>query len=139
MAEANTTLWWAAFLLITFAFLNWVHSVTFYETLVQFPGGATSAGVMKCLQAVLVFVLTDLAFCGKMGGEELCFSTSKFISLATVVGGVIGYGIATQQKQAIMDHIGPVSVSSKEHRDRRIVYGCIESQDHDSKLDAVMS
>ena len=140
MAEANTTVWWAMFLLITFAFLNWVHSVTFYETLVQFPGGATSAGVMKCLQAVLVFVLTDLAFCGKMGGEELCFTKSKFISLATVVGGVISYGIATQQKQAIMGrHVGSVSVPSKEHRDRRIVYGCIEGQDHDLKLDADMS
>jgi drug/metabolite transporter (DMT)-like permease len=97
--EANTPLAWAVALLVGFAFLNWVHSVTFYETLVHFPGGATSAGVMKGLQAVVVFVLTHLAFCGRTGGEELCFTKPKFISLITVVGGVIGYGIATQQKQ----------------------------------------
>lgn len=99
MEEANTPLTWAIALLVAFAFLNWVHSVTFYETLVHFPGGATSAGVMKGLQAVMVFVLTHLAFCGKTGGEELCFTKTKFISLITVVGGVISYGIATQQKQ----------------------------------------
>jgi drug/metabolite transporter (DMT)-like permease len=99
MEEANTPLTWAIALLVAFAFLNWVHSITFYETLVHFPGGATSAGVMKGLQAVVVFLLTHLAFCGRTGGEELCFTKQKFISLITVVGGVVGYGIATQQKQ----------------------------------------
>lgn len=98
MEEANTPLAWALSLLVVFAFLNWVHSVTFYETLVHFPGGATSAGVMKGLQAVMVFVFTHLAFCGRTGGEEMCFTKPKFISLVTVVGGVISYGVATQQK-----------------------------------------
>jgi drug/metabolite transporter (DMT)-like permease len=139
MAEASTTILWATVLLITFGFLNWVHSVTFYETLVHFPGGATSAGVMKGLQAVLVFVLTDLSFCGKIGGAEMCFSNSKFISLTTVVGGVISYGIATQRKQSFMDDVGSAVVSSKEQRDRRIVYSCIDSEDHDLELEAEMS
>ncbi len=98
MQEANAPLSWVLSLLFVFAFLNWVHSVTFYATLVHFPGGATSAGVMKGLQAVMVFLFTHLAFCGRTGGEEMCFTKPKFISLVTVVGGVISYGVATQQK-----------------------------------------
>ena len=58
------------------------------------------AGVMKGLQAVLVFVFTHFAFCGRTGGAEMCFTQAKFISLITVAGGVIGYGIATQEREA---------------------------------------
>lgn len=97
--ESGTTTTAALFLLLLFAFCNWVHSITFYKTLIHFPGGATSAGVMKGLQAVLVFLLTDWAFCGRTGGKEMCFSTSKMISLFAVSGGVISYGFFTQRNQ----------------------------------------
>jgi hypothetical protein len=43
---------------------NLVHCVTFQLTLKHSPGGATSAGVLKGLQAVMVFVVTSLVFCG---------------------------------------------------------------------------
>jgi drug/metabolite transporter (DMT)-like permease len=95
--DAGTTVVSALFLLVLFAFCNWVHSITFYQTLIYFPGGATSAGVMKGLQAALVFMLTDWVFCGRTGGDEMCFSTSKMISLFAVSGGVVGYGFFTQQ------------------------------------------
>jgi drug/metabolite transporter (DMT)-like permease len=97
--EAGTTVVGALGMLLVFALMNWIHSITFYETLIHFPGGATSAGVMKGLQAVLVFCLTHLIFCGRTGGDELCFTLTKFVSLLTVVGGVISYGVATQQNQ----------------------------------------
>jgi drug/metabolite transporter (DMT)-like permease len=139
MAAANTTVIWATLLLIMFGFLNWVHSVTFYETLVHFPGGATSAGVMKGLQAVLVFVLTDLAFCGKTGGEELCFTRSKFISLVTVVGGVVSYGLATQQKQALADHVGLTRAWSTDSPGRGVFYESIGDQDPDIEIEAIKS
>jgi drug/metabolite transporter (DMT)-like permease len=135
MQEANTTLLGAMVLLLLFSFLNWVHSVTFYETLVHFPGGATSAGVMKGLQAVLVFGLTDLAFCGTTGGEEMCFTKAKFISLVTVVGGVISYGIATQRSQPVVDHGGSVRTPSTDGPGRRQVYESIDSQDHDHDVE----
>ena len=95
MEVAGTSLVGALFLLVLFAFCNWVHSITFYKTLVYFPGGATSAGVMKGLQAVLVFVFTDFAFCGKTGGQDLCFTNSKCVSLVLVVIGVVAYGTST--------------------------------------------
>jgi hypothetical protein len=48
------------------------------------------------LQAVLVFLFTDILYCGKLGGPEMCFSRAKFVSLLTVCGGVLGYGYATE-------------------------------------------
>ena len=96
MQNAGTTFWYAAVLLVGFGVSNVVHSLTFFHTLCYFPGGATSAGVMKGLQAVLVFVCTSLLYCSRIGGPEMCFSTSKFLSLITVCGGVVGYGYATQ-------------------------------------------
>jgi len=50
---------------------------------------------MKGLQAALVFVATHFAYCGRIGGDEMCFSKTKFVSLLTVSGGVMGYGVAT--------------------------------------------
>jgi drug/metabolite transporter (DMT)-like permease len=95
MQAAGTTVWIALGILSAFALANLIHSITFYETLVNYPGGSTSAGVFKGLQAVLVFVVTHVAFCGRTGGEEMCFTSAKFLSLITVVGGVVGYGVAT--------------------------------------------
>ena len=85
-------------ILLGFAAANLVHAVTFFHTLRYYPGGATSAGVMKGLQAVLVFVFTHVVYCGRMGGEEMCFTKGKFLSLVTVTGGVLGYGVATQER-----------------------------------------
>ena len=82
-------------LLLLFSIVSFLHSITFYFTLRHLSGGATSAGVFKGLQAVLVFVLTHLIYCGRLGGSEMCFSTMKFVSLATVSVGVLWYGSAT--------------------------------------------
>jgi hypothetical protein len=65
----------------------------------SFQSVSVSKGVMKALQAVLVFVFTDWAYCGRTGGDEMCFTSEKLLSLTTVVGGVIGYGIATQNAE----------------------------------------
>lgn len=99
MQAADTTIKYALLLLGAFSLSNTVHAMTFFHTLRHFPGGATSAGVMKGLQAVLVFLFTHFAYCGRTGGEEMCFTYSKFLSLVTVTGGIVGYGIATQKHQ----------------------------------------
>mmetsp|Transcript_38278 Transcript_38278/g.42332 ORF Transcript_38278/g.42332 Transcript_38278/m.42332 type:complete len:263 (+) Transcript_38278:396-1184(+) len=95
MQVANTAVWYALLLLGGFGLSNVVHAITFFHTLKHFPGGATSAGVMKGLQAVFVFVLTNLLYCHRLGGNKMYFSTSKLISLLTVSGGVLGYGYST--------------------------------------------
>ena len=46
------------------ALANTLHSVTFYTTLKHCPGGSTSAGVLKGLQAVLVFLASSIILCG---------------------------------------------------------------------------
>lgn len=99
MKQAGTDPIKALVILSLFGLSNLIHSVAFFSTLLHFPGGATSAGVMKGLQAVLVFLFTHWAFCGRTGGDEMCFSRSKFLSLVTVVGGVIWYGSATQNSR----------------------------------------
>jgi drug/metabolite transporter (DMT)-like permease len=99
MQQAETTIVYAVALLVLFGLANWIHSITFFHTLLNFPGGATSAGVMKGLQAVLVFLSTDLLYCNKVGGPEMCFTQAKFLSLVTVCGGVLGYGLATEFKE----------------------------------------
>ena len=95
---AGTTLVHALSILLAFGLANMVHSLSFFNTLKDFPGGATSAGVMKGLQAVLVFVVADLAYCGRYGGSEMCFSESKFASLVTVVCGVTLFGVVTERQ-----------------------------------------
>jgi drug/metabolite transporter (DMT)-like permease len=102
MKQAGTTVWTALGILLLFAGTNLVHAMTFLHTLRHVTGGATSAGVLKGLQAVLVFVATDYLFCGSskrdgggVGGEEMCFTRGKFLSLITVVSGVTVYGMAT--------------------------------------------
>lgn len=95
MREANATLNQALFILFLIAIANLIHALSFFHTLRHFPGGSTSAGVMKGLQATLVFVTTAVAFCGRRGGKEMCFSFNKFISLIVVSIGVSVYGFAT--------------------------------------------
>lgn len=97
MQEAGTSIWKAVFLLFVFGLVSFIHSITFYHTLRHLPGGSTSAGVFKGLQAVLVFMITHVIYCGRVGGAEMCFSVVKFVSLVTVTGGVLGYGYATSK------------------------------------------
>jgi drug/metabolite transporter (DMT)-like permease len=96
---AETSVVAALAILFSFSLANLVHAITFFHTLRHYPGGATSAGVMKGLQAVLVFVFTHFIYCGRMGGEEMCFTQGKLLALGTVTGGVLGYGIATQERE----------------------------------------
>lgn len=102
MQEAKTTILYACVLLGGFGALSIIHSLTHFHTLKHYPGGATSAGVMKGLQAVLVFVCTNFLYCNKVGGPEMCFSDAKFAALVTVCGGVMGYVYTTQTKAAKM-------------------------------------
>lgn len=99
MQEAHTTVGKAIGILGVFGIANLIHALTFFHTLKYFPGGSTSAGVMKGLQAVLVFVASHVVYCGRTGGTEMCFTRGKFLSLCTVVGGVIGYGFATSTRE----------------------------------------
>ena len=96
MQDAKTSIWYALILLGSFGGSNVIHSLSYFHTLKYFPGGATSAGIMKGLQAVFVFVFTNFLYCNKLGGSEMCFSETKFVSLVTVCGGVLGYGYATR-------------------------------------------
>ena len=88
-----------ALVLIGFGVANLVHALCYFMTLQKFPGGATSAGVMKGLQAVLVFVFSSVVYCGRLGGQEMCFSTLKLVSLVVVVGGVVVFGKATDEQR----------------------------------------
>jgi len=77
---------------------NLIHALSFFYTLKCFPGGATSAGVMKGLQAVLVFVFTSVVYCDTSSSDgmgEMCFTKIKFVSLVVVVGGVLLFAIGT--------------------------------------------
>ncbi len=108
MKDAGTTVWKAIFILLVFAGTNLIHAMTFLHTLRHFMGGATSAGVMKGLQAVLVFVATHFLYCGRTGGDEMCFTHGKLLSLVTVAGGVCAYGFATSAK-------GPMDLRGEQH------------------------
>ena len=99
MTNAGTTMLQGMELLGLFAFVSLIHSFSFYFTLRNYIGGATSAGVMKGLQAVLVFLVTHITYCGRYGGQEMCFSNLKFVSLISVTGGVVIFGRATQEKE----------------------------------------
>jgi len=96
MAMAGTTYAYGLFILSAICFMSMVHSVTFFHTVKYVPGGSTSAGVLKALQAVLVFAATSLAFCHQFGGEEMCFTFDKLVSLCIVVAGVVLFGKATE-------------------------------------------
>jgi drug/metabolite transporter (DMT)-like permease len=94
MHTAGTSVPEALMIMAGFSLANLIHSFSFYYTLKNYPGGSTSAGVMKGLQAVLVFAVAHIVFCRRQGGKDMCFSMPKFASLVTVVGGVILFNIA---------------------------------------------
>jgi len=97
LEDAATTNWEASMLLLSFAGANTVHASTFYFTIANYPGGSTSAGVFKGLQAVLVFVAAHWMFCGA-DRPEMCWSLSKMVSLVLVVCGVSVYNIEQRNK-----------------------------------------
>lgn len=97
---AGTTWIHALLLLLSFGLSNFVHALSFFFTLRHCPGGSTSAGVMKGLQAVVVFVVTSVVYCGRLGGPEMCFSYLKLMSLLIVVAGVVLFGQATEQMRS---------------------------------------
>lgn len=101
MRESDTTALEALFILGTITVSNFVHSLTYFVTLKYFPGGATSAGILKGLQAVLVFAAGAYFLCEKWGGREMCWSDSKFVSLVIVVSGIMMYGAFTEKKGTI--------------------------------------
>ena len=103
MKMAGTTFYHALLILSCFSLANLLHSFSFYHTLANYPGGSTSAGVMKGLQAVLVFLAAHLLYCGHAGGEGMCFSVPKFASLMTVVGGVVLFSAATEHPVSSRD------------------------------------
>jgi drug/metabolite transporter (DMT)-like permease len=91
MQTSGTDMSYAICLLLSLSLSNLVHALSFFYTLRHFPGGATSAGVMKGLQAVMVFLCASLFYCGSFGGEEMCFTQIKFISLLIVISGVLTF------------------------------------------------
>ncbi len=95
MEAAGTSLPKAIVVLMSLSLSNLAHALSFFYTLKNYPGGATSAGVMKGLQAVLVFIFTSIVYCGSTGGDEMCFSTIKLMSLVIVIGGVALFTAAT--------------------------------------------
>lgn len=97
MKQAETTWLSAASIMFAFATANLVHSYCFYHTIRFFKGGSVSAGIMKGLQAVLVFVASHWLYCGRTGGSEMCFTTGKFLSLVTVAGGVVYFSWVTEK------------------------------------------
>lgn len=111
MQNAGTTPIHGLAILFTIALANLLHSITFFSTLKHFPGGATSAGVLKGLQAVLVFAASSFILCGRWGGIEMCWSQSKGISLFVVVSGILLYGTFT--KKNAKDSMRGVSLRSK--------------------------
>ena len=98
MDNAGTTIFQALVILLSITLANVLHSVTFFQTLKDFPGGATSAGVLKGLQAVLVFLISSVVLCGRIGGSEMCWSQTKLLSLVVVVCGILFYGKSTTTK-----------------------------------------
>lgn len=98
MNAAGTSFARAALILLSISVSNLIHALAYFYTLKLFPGGATSAGIMKGLQAVLVFIFTSLVFCGRTGGSEMCFSGVKLFSLGTVIFGILMYAKATERQ-----------------------------------------
>jgi hypothetical protein len=92
--------------------------VTFFQTLKDFPGGATSAGVLKGLQAVLVFLISSVVLCGRIGGSEMCWSQTKLLSLIVVVIGILWYGKSTTskaEKESKLKHQANANAPSNMH------------------------
>mmetsp|Transcript_51494 Transcript_51494/g.122456 ORF Transcript_51494/g.122456 Transcript_51494/m.122456 type:complete len:348 (-) Transcript_51494:177-1220(-) len=93
---AGTSVTDAVILLAGVALGNLVHAGAFFFLLANI--GAISASVLKGLQAVFVFGLSHLLFCGKDPAQ--CITQLKFASLVVVLGGVYLYQQATQKAKS---------------------------------------
>ncbi len=132
MELAGTTTTYAVTILLSLSLSNLVHALSFFYTLKHFPGGATSAGVMKGLQAVLVFVFTSVVYCGSMGGAEMCFTYTKFLSLIIVCGGVLIFAMATDGvKKKKKENDGGLLANTKMGRVR---YSAIKSMEENTSV-----
>ena len=105
MNNAGTSAIQAICILLSITIANVLHSVTFFQTLKDFPGGATSAGVLKGLQAVLVFLISSVVLCGRIGGSEMCWSRTKLLSLVVVVCGILFYCKSTTSKSEVKSKV----------------------------------
>jgi len=91
LEDAGTTAGGAAVLLGAVALGNFVHSVSFFYLLTSI--GAVSTGILKSLQAVIVFTLAHFMYCER--DQAQCITPVKGASLAIVVCGVMTYAAAT--------------------------------------------
>ena len=100
MSKAGTSPPQALLVLSAISLSNLLHSATFFVALKHLAGGATSAGVLKGLQAVLVFAASSALLCGRWEGtgEEMCWSASKLVSLSVVLCGIGLYAGGTRQQ-----------------------------------------
>jgi hypothetical protein len=124
MKLVGTTTTKALLILFSISVSNLIHSSTFFYILKYFPGGSTSAGIMKGLQAVIVFVIAHYLYCdptttssmthnnGNNTNQEMCFTTNKFIALITVSTGVIVFGIKSSTTATALNSISFASVFS---------------------------
>jgi len=130
MRLANTTAGRAFRLLAAFTATNFAHTYAFYVLLRYAPGGATTAGMMKGLQASFVSAATHLAYCNRGDGNgtldrEMCFSYPKFVSLVAVVTGVTLFGFGGRRAKATTtttSFLSP-SASEKEKQDEALLLG----------------
>jgi drug/metabolite transporter (DMT)-like permease len=83
--NGNVTVIICSFLLLIF--INFVHAYCFFNLLGSI--GATTTGVLKGVQTVIVFIASHFAFCSLQ--ESQCFTNEKGLSLIVVVIGVLGY------------------------------------------------
>eukprot|EP00578_Thalassiosira_sp_NH16_P025747 CAMPEP_0181083824 /NCGR_PEP_ID=MMETSP1071-20121207/4371_1 /TAXON_ID=35127 /ORGANISM="Thalassiosira sp., Strain NH16" /LENGTH=384 /DNA_ID=CAMNT_0023165523 /DNA_START=157 /DNA_END=1312 /DNA_ORIENTATION=+ len=103
MRTSRTSLLYALAILLSIAAMSALHSITFFHTVKHVPGGSTSAGVLKALQAVLVFAATSAAFCHRVGGGGNVLYDGKMASLCVVVAGVVLFGRATEMTRGNAD------------------------------------
>lgn len=67
--------------------INFIHAFCFFNLLGVV--GATTTGVLKGINSVMVFVLSHVAFCSIQ--QSQCFTYGRALSLVVVVVGVVGY------------------------------------------------
>ena len=80
---------------IVLTMVNYIHCICFFNILGHF--GATTTGVLKGVQTVLVFGLSHIAFCKIQASQ--CFSNVKLLSLIIVLIGVTFYSLFESKKQ----------------------------------------
>lgn len=88
--------------------INFVHAYCFFHLLGAI--GATTTGVLKGVQTVIVFIASHFAFCSLQ--QSQCFTTQKGVSLIVVVFGVLGYSYFHQSSSTHVRGERPVQSST---------------------------